>query len=159
MRELTPQGLDFLASPPEHMDFEQDVAASADAVFAILADTDRMSLWLDDFVGAEWLGEPRGGAGSRRRVRLRTLTVIERFVAWEPGKRFAFTMEAISLPIVRAVGEDMRLEAVGEGRCRVRWRVAYDPVPLARLVHPLIRWNFGRLFRKSLVNLKRLAER
>ncbi len=157
MRELRPQGLDFLEHPPEHMSFEGTMHCSADELFAVLAATEKLPLWLDDFVSARWLTDEPHGVGSRREVRLKTLTVRERFVSWQPGERIAFTMEAISLPIVNAVGEDMRITRLDDRSARLSWRVAYDPVLLARLVHPLIRWNFGRLFARSLANLERIT--
>lgn len=159
MKQLVPQGLAFLETPPASMDFEETMDCSADELFLALADADKLADWLDDFVGVAWLTEPPRGVGSRREVRLKTLTVREHFIVWEPGKRFAFTMEAISLPVVNAMGEDMRIEAIDDGHCRLTWRVAYDPVFVARIIHPLLRWNFGRLFRKSLANLKKITAR
>lgn len=158
-RALAPMDLEFLANPPEWMEFEGTIDRSADAVFDILADPSKLGLWLKDFKDARWLTEPPHGEGSKRQVKLKLITVEERFLAWEPGKRFAFVMDATSLPIVDAMGEDMRIEPRGENRCHIVWRVAYSPTSIGRAVKPVARMVFGKLFRDSLVALKALAER
>ena len=159
MKKLAPKGLGFLENPPASMDFEATMRCSALELFDILASAEKLGLWLDDFKGVDWLSEPPHGAGSRREVRLAILTVHERFVAWEPGKRISFTMEGMSLPIVEAVGEDMRIEPIDEDHCKLTWRVAYELTWYMRPLDRLVRWNFGKLFRKSLQNLQKLCAR
>jgi hypothetical protein len=159
MKTLAPMDLEFLANPPEAMEFAATIDASAVQVFDILADPGKLGLWLKDFKGANWLTEAPHGVGSEREVRLKLITVRERFLAWDPGKRFAFVMDATSLPIVEAMGEDMRLEPRGDNRCEVRWRVCYAPTLVGKVVRPVARAVFGKLFRDSLASLKTLAER
>ena len=159
MKTLAPMDLEFLTNPPESMEFAATIDASAAKVFEILADPGKLGLWLQDFKGANWLTEAPHGVGSKREVRLKLVTVRERFLAWEPGKRFAFVMDASSLPIVEAMGEDMRLESRGDNRCEVRWKVCYTSTTLGKIVRPIARAIFGKLFRDSLAGLKALAER
>ncbi len=159
MKKLAPQGLDFLESPPSAMDFEATMRCSAQELFEVLASAEKLSSWLEDFVGVDWLTEPPRGAGSRREVRLKILTVHERFIVWEPGKRFAFTMEAMSLPLVSAMGEDMQIAAIDDDHCKLTWRVAYEPTWFVKPFEALVRWNFGRLFKKSLDRLQKLTAR
>lgn len=150
--------LSFLEHPPEAMQFGDTIDASADEVFDIVADSAQLAAWLQDFVSVETFTEPPHGVGMKRRVKLKTLSVDERFVVWERGKRLSFVMEAISLPIVRAMGEDLRFEALSEKQCRVRWRVGYEPSNLMVPVHPLAKKIFGSLFQRSLTALKAYAE-
>jgi hypothetical protein len=159
MKTLAPMDVEFLANPPESMEFEGTIDRSADDVFDILADPSKLGLWLKDLKSARWLTEPPHGEGSKRRVTLKLITVEERFVVWERGKRFAFVMDATSLPIVEAMGEDMRIDSRGETRCHVTWRVAYAPTSIGRVVRPVARFVFSKLFHDSLVSLKALAER
>jgi hypothetical protein len=159
MKKLPPKGLDFLENPPDSLDFEAEINCSAMHLFEALADIEQLPSWLDEYKGASWLTDAPFGLGSLREVRLKTLTVHERFVAWDPGKRISFTMEGITLPIVSALGEDMRIEAIDDSHCRLKWRVAYELVFLVRIFNPLVRWNFGKLFRKSLDRLKKHVER
>ncbi len=158
MRKLAPMDVEFLTNPPESMEFSTTIGASAEKVFGILAEPNQLGRWLKDLKEARWLTKPPYGVGARREVKLKLITVHERFVVWEPGKRFAFVMDATSLPIVNAMGEDMRLEARGENRCEVRWTVAYAPTAVGKVVRPIARAVFGKLFRDSLAGLKALAE-
>jgi uncharacterized protein YndB with AHSA1/START domain len=159
MKSLAPMDLEFLTNPPESLDFMVEIAASPEDVFDVVADTDKLGLWLSDFKSARWLTDPPAGVDSRREVKLRLIAVEERFVVWERPKRFAFVMEAISLPIVAAMGEDMRIESKGDRRSVLRWRVAYAPTLLGKVLRPAARVVLSKLFRDSLARLKALVER
>ena len=73
------------------------------------------------------------------------------------GRRFSFTMEAISVPLVRRMIEDMVLEPLGDARCRFRYHVYYEPRTVMRLVHPIARAMFTKTFREATRNVARLA--
>ena len=100
--------------------------------------------------------------GAEREVELKALTVRERFLAWEPGKRLAFTVYGSTLPLLKAMLEDMVLEPVEAGgqvrATRLIWRAHYEPSLLMRLVHPLGRMIFGELFKASGEGLARYAK-
>ena len=85
-------------------------------------------------------------------VKLLPLSVKERFLAWTPGERFAFTMEAITLPLVSQLMEEWRLTADGAGTV-VEWTVCYRPTLLTRALHPLVRAIFDGMFKASLRGL------
>lgn len=107
----------------------------------------------------DWTSPAPHGLGSTRRVMLKLLSVDERFVAWEPGRRYSFSIDAISLPLVAKMLEDTRLESVeGGSATRMRWRVAYTPNLVSRLLHPLVRHIFGKMFSTSLHQFKRYVE-
>jgi len=89
-----------------------------------------------------------------RIVRLKALSVKERFVNWEPGRRITYAMDAISVPLVKQLMGDVHLSPSGTGT-RVDWTLHYRPSLLMRAVHPLARAVFSRMFRDSLRNLER----
>ncbi len=144
---------------PYHFDNQILIEASPASVFDVLANSNWQN-WFVDFVSVTWTSSEPYGVGSTRTVKLKSLSVQERFLAWEPGQRFSFSIDAISLPLIQAMFEDMQLESVEDGRAtRLRWRVYYSPNWLMRAVHPIARAIFGRMFRQSLKNLKQYGEK
>lgn len=157
---VAPVELDFTERSRYSLDQSAVVAAPPERVFALMADGGRMGEWFHDFVACRWTSAAPHGVGSTREIELAALTVKERFLAWDPGRRLAFRIDAITLPLVSKMIEDMRLEPVDGGRStRVSWRVHYEPTLLMRLVHPIGRRVFARMFAKSLAGLARLAAR
>lgn len=138
---------------------EADLALSADEVFAIWADIDQWPKWFSDINRGTWTTEPPYGPGSERTVELKTLSVKERFLAWDPGKRYAFTMTACTLPLTWSIVEDYRLEPTETG-CRFVWVVKHDLRWYFLLSSPIVRMVFGKMFRDATASLERYcAER
>jgi uncharacterized protein YndB with AHSA1/START domain len=155
--DLTPTDLTFIERAPFHFDNEAVINASPARVFEILEAAEAQTEWFKDFKDARWLSDPPYGVGSTREVVLKALRVKERFVAWEPGRRMAFSIEAITLPLVSAMLEDLQFEPMGEGRTRFRWRAYYQPTIAMRLVHPIARGVFGGMFSASTSGLAAYA--
>ncbi|MCC7534757.1 MAG: SRPBCC family protein [Deltaproteobacteria bacterium] len=155
---LHPVGLEYAGRSRSRIVNERVIRASPERVFDLLVDDTAFSRWLEDFVAVRWTSDPPHGNGSTRDVELRMLTAREQFLAWDRGARLTFHMTALTLPLARRLMEDIRLEPTGDGATRVIWTVHYDPRTWVRPIHPLVRFVFGRLFRKSLGNLGRLAE-
>lgn len=155
---LEPAGLEYIARAPYRFDNEVVIQAPAERVFDLIADGKSMRRWFHDFVDCRWTSTAPHGVGSTREVELKALAVKERFLQWERGKRIAFNVYAITLPLVRRMIEDLQLEPLDAGRTRLRWRVHYTPTLLMRILHPIGRAIFGRMFRVSLASLRRVAE-
>jgi uncharacterized protein YndB with AHSA1/START domain len=155
---LEPTELDYTDRSPHRIETVATIAAPPERVFDILSDAQRMSSWFHDLVGVRWTTPAPHGVGSTREVQLEALTVKERFLSWEPGRRLSFSIYAMTLPLAHRLVEDIQLEADGAGRTRVQWRVHYTPSLLMRLVHPAVRAIFARMFRTSLQQLARVAE-
>jgi uncharacterized protein YndB with AHSA1/START domain len=133
-----------------------DVAAPAERVFPLLTG-ERFAEWLPDLKGWDWTSPAPHGVGSTREVRLAMLSVKERILAWDEGRRFAFTIEAITIPLVRRMTEDMRLEPRGADACTFHYVVRYEPSRIMRVIHPIARQIFGEMFRSAAQNLARIA--
>lgn len=147
--------LAFAPQAPFHFHNEAELPAPPERVWAVLEDGDTWPGWFKDFVSMRWTSPPPHGAGSTREVRLKPLSVRETFLAWEPGRRFAFRVDAITLPLVSAMMEDLVLTPREGGRTHLSWRVSYTPRPVMRLIHPLLRMIFGGMFKVTLANLGR----
>jgi hypothetical protein len=155
--QLRRMSLEEAARAPFGFDNRAEIAAPPERVFDLFADGRRMGSWLQDFRACRWTSPEPHGIGAEREVELAAFTVKERFLAWDRGKRISFSIDAITLPLLAAAVEDLQLAPAGSGT-EVRWRVHYVPSLAMRLVHPLARVVFGRLFRNSLAAMKRVAE-
>jgi uncharacterized protein YndB with AHSA1/START domain len=149
--------LSFTRSSPYHIENTTSIEASAARVFEIIATGERQKDWFVDFVACRWTSPEPRGVGAEREVQLKLLTVKERFLAWDEGKRLSFHIHGITLPFVKAMLEDMVIESTGERTCRVTWTVHYRPSLLMKLGHPIGRAIFGRMFRGSIQGLARYA--
>ena len=119
--------LDFIESAPLRFVNEVEIDAFPDDVFKVLADADAWPRFLKDAVRATWTSPAPHGVGSNRILVLKGMTALEHFIAWEPGKRFAFCVLEITAPLVRAICEDYRLELAGSGKTRFTYVVACEP--------------------------------
>lgn len=129
-----PADLGLLESAPERIVTERELPASAAAVFELFADPARWAEWFPAIRSGRWTSAETRRVGATRAVTLSTMTVYERFLAWEPGARFSFCFTHVSVPcFVRRLVEDYRLEPLGAARCRLIWTVAYEPRLIGRL--------------------------
>lgn len=155
----TPSELDYAVVAPYCMDHEVQIQAPPQAVFKVLTDSN-WGDWFVDFRSVEWTSPAPHGRGSTRTVRLKDLAVKERFLAWVPNQRFSFSIDAVSLPLLEGMMEDMQLTPTQNGQAtRFRWRVYYTPSPLMAAVRPVAEPMFDGMFKQSLLNLKAYAEK
>lgn len=155
--KTAPTELDFTTTSENRLTFDALIEAPPDRVFDIFAKGEGQEIWFQDFKAVRWDGEGPRGVGTTREVQLKLLSVKERFVAWDPGVRLAFSIDAITLPIVNKMMEDLQFEAVGEKGTRLVWTVHYEPALLMRPVHPIAKLVFGKMFRASLEGLRKYA--
>src|SRR5688572_26569075 len=107
MFRLEPQPLDFVDSAPLRVSDSAVVRAPAAKVFEAFADTESWPEWFPLMREARWVGTEKSRVGAEREVALLLLgRYTERFLAWEPAKRFAFTMTKSSSPLAKAIAED-----------------------------------------------------
>jgi hypothetical protein len=112
--------------------------------------------WFPLMQRAEWTSSATSCVGAERAVALRLLGRFhERFLAWEPGKRYAFTMTASTSPLAKQMAEDWRLSREAGGT-RIEWIVGAVPTALGRAGTPMLRAVTQRLFRQGTSNLGRL---
>ena len=85
---------------------EERIAASADALYALVSDITRTGEWSPENTGGRWVGSATGPAvgarfrGSNRRGARRwstTCTVVDA----DPGRRFAFDVSVAGIPVAR----------------------------------------------------------
>lgn len=150
--------LDFLTLAPHHIRCARTVRAPPEAVWRVLVDADGMGRWFPDLVKTEWTSPVPHGVGSTRTVTLKDNRTEERFLAWEEPRRQVYATEAIKLPVVRQLLEEMRLTPEGDGHTRVDFVCAFRPTLLAWLLLPVLKMIFRGMFERSLEGLARCAE-
>jgi ribosome-associated toxin RatA of RatAB toxin-antitoxin module len=149
--------LEWSETAPIRVQGTAATTASPEAVFAVLADHARWPEWFPKVKAVEILG-PAEGVGARRRVKIPGLAVDEEFIAWEPGKLFAFTATAAKPGAFKALVEHCRIKPSERGGCDVTWTMTFEPHPLAAPVMKLARRSLEANLGTAMANLARRAE-
>jgi hypothetical protein len=156
MKQMAPMSLAELDSAPFRMVLSDVRPGSPAAVFAELAEPERWLGWFPLMTKAGWSSSQTACVGAERKVALRLLGRFEeRFLAWEPGKRFAFTMIASTSPLARQMAEDYRLTREAGGT-RLEWTIGAVPTTIGRVGTPALRLVSKRLFSGLIGNLSRV---
>lgn len=142
-------GLDFVERAPQRFVVVRELAATPDEVFGILADGDSWPRWFPDMREVAWQTPAPHTVGSIRHVRLKSLRAKERFIAWEPGKRWSFVVFASTAPFTRAMVEDYVLEPLPGGHTRLTVNACFEPSLLGTILLPILRRVFGKMFDKA----------
>jgi uncharacterized protein YndB with AHSA1/START domain len=155
--------LDFFDVAPFRVVTEVILSSPPHVVFDTFADDAAWPRWFTEVRVQRWLGAETHGVGARREVTFSSFGVAvpvrERFLAWQPGKRFAFSMDAIGLPVLHAAGEDYRLEALGRDRTRLRWLFCYDPALPGQMVDPALRLFLRRVLARAAGRLSSVVQK
>jgi uncharacterized protein YndB with AHSA1/START domain len=151
-----PSDVTYTDTAPQRIANVVTINAPPQRVFDIFATADHQDEWMQDFKMCRWTsGEPHD-VGATREIELKVLTVKERFLIWEPGKRLMFSVDALTLPIVNQMLEDIRFEPISAGAAtRLVWHIYYTPARIATPIHPVARAVFGHMFSAS---AKKLAQ-
>ena len=149
--------LSFIERAPYACIHDADVAAPPAAVFEALADLESWPRRFGAATRGEWITSPPHGIGAVRAVQLGMFYLVECFVAWEPGVRFAFTVIEANLPFARAMLEDWQIAPTRQGS-RVTYAIYYAPPLCLRPFAGVITRRIERDARATLANLKDWVE-
>ncbi|MFT4088748.1 MAG: SRPBCC family protein [Gordonia sp. (in: high G+C Gram-positive bacteria)] len=159
MHGLVPSTLGDAASMTHHLRTERTVRASADRVFEVLATGENQWEWAQGYRSTTWYDDAPHGTGSVRDIHLRWITVRERFLAWKPGRRFAFSSDAMSIPLARRMIEDIAVEPLDDDACVLRWAVHLDvAAALTPIAGKLVPRVFGPMFEDFAAGLASYSE-
>ena len=136
---LSPEDVSFVERAPVVVRAEVTAPAAPEAVWPAFADAPAWVEWFTGMDDARWTSAPPYATGSTRSVRVMGLEADETILAFDPGKRFAFRVDAANLPVLTALVEEVTLEPAGAGRTRVVYRQALALRPWLRWLAPLLR--------------------
>ena len=91
------------------------IAATPEAVWAVLADFGGISRWAPNVDHSWALDEP--GEGATRRIQAGRLTVLERVLVWQPPTTLSYAIEGLP-PVVRRVVNEWKLAPSTGGSTR-----------------------------------------
>jgi carbon monoxide dehydrogenase subunit G len=144
-----------------HLDITVLIDATPDVVWAVLADLERQGEWMVDIRRLDVATEQKRGAGTVLRVTselfgLPVVRDVMEITAWDPPRR----MDVLHRGQFHGTGSFL-LEPAAAGTTRMRWSEDFE-APLGRMgelaFRVAVRPHLMRVFRRSLRNLKRLAE-
>lgn len=156
MTELEPMTLEAIATAPARLSTARVLRATPEAVFDAFEDATSWPRWVPVIASVVWTSELPPRVGSTRTVRMRGgITAEEQFLAYERGRRMAFTFERATIAGLRSFAEDYRVTDVGLGQVRVEWTmaiVADGPAaaglgPFTRFGSAGLAWSLRRLER------------
>ena len=156
---LTPKEPGFLDEAPELVLTEVVAAATPDEVWAVFIDNERWPEWFPAAKECRTTSEQAEGGGSTRWIHFDLFKVNERFVAWDPPRRWAFTIVDANIPGIVSVVEQATFEAVGDDRTRVTYTLGAELKPYVRPFAAGLRWRLGSLFRAGLAGIDAQVQR
>lgn len=120
-------------------------------VFAAFADAPSWPRWFPLMHTARWVSKDIECVGAEREVGLYGLgNYVERFLAWDPGKRFAFTMTQSSSPLAAAIAEDFQMTPVRDGAAtRLAWTLAAEPTLVGKALRVGLELTMRQVFLRS----------
>ncbi|NBE50441.1 SRPBCC family protein [Streptomyces boluensis] len=153
-RQLSPVGLEFIETAPVRLVFAREVSAPPAAVYRALAeDVTGWPAWFR----AVTLCRPTGNGAGREVKLLGGVRFQESILAADPNERYAYRVDTVNAPGLRALVEEWHLTPAGTGT-RVQWTFAADgPAPL-RTVLKAARPGVAKAFKDATGSLdKRLS--
>jgi uncharacterized protein YndB with AHSA1/START domain len=158
MTAIEPRTLAWAPSAPVQNKGRARSSASPEAVFAVLADQAAWPTWFPT-IKKVTVDPGAIGVGSHRTVKLPGLTVNEEFLAYDPGRLFAFTGIGVKPRAFSALVEQCVLEPTADGGTDVTWVQSLTPGNavfgfIMKLARPMI----VRSLDKAMTNLARRAE-
>lgn len=156
MPEMRPEEIAFADTAPVQATGTAEIDARPDEVWAVVLDSRSWPAWFPTVRTCRPTSEPSTGVGSTREVVLTGGSRFqERFIAWEDERLWAFTATEMKPGGFRSLVERLTIDDLGSGRCRVTYRMGFEPYPVLRPLAPVLRVGISRVLAKAMQNLGR----
>ena len=131
---------------------EATMAAPRARVFGEFVDPGTWPNWFPNVRRAAYTSPPPFGVGTIRVAHVGGTRWVEEMVAWDDGRRWAWTVLRASVPFATAQVECFEFADAGAGT-KIRWTLALDPRLLARLGARFATGAIRRLLARAAANL------
>jgi hypothetical protein len=128
------------------------MAAPRARVFGAFVDPDGWPAWFPSVQRATYTSPPPFGVGTIREAQVGGTRWVEEMVAWDDGRRWAWTVLRASVPFAAAQVECFEFADAGPGT-HVRWTLALEPRLVARLGAWFATGAIRRLLARATANL------
>jgi hypothetical protein len=147
-RRLHQEDLSFLTRAPFRQVHRGSVALPVDRVFAgLAARPEGWPAWFALARGCHYEGVPPHGVGTSRLLSLRGgIRARERLLAWDENERFAYCVEELNVPGIRAFVEEWTLAPSTGDHTELQWTLAGDCAMPVRLLLQAARNPMDRVF-------------
>lgn len=88
------------------------ISASADAVWAVLADFGQINLWAPNVDHSCLMSDQAEGVGAVRRIQTNRMTLLETVEVFEPGRTLSYRITGLP-PVIRSLTNTWHLDAAG----------------------------------------------
>ena len=150
------EDMTFVERAPVRHVFTKVIGAPRADVFAAIADPPGWHAWFPGVRSARYASPPPHGVGSIREADVSGTRWVEEMIAWDDGRRWAYTVTDASTPLASAQVEVFDVEdAVLDGTpaTRVTWTLAIEPRLLQKLSAPIAPLIMRRVFERAMTNL------
>ena len=149
---LRREGVEFVERARSVHVAEATMTAPRACVFDAFVDPDGWPDWFPNVQRATYTSRPPFGIGTIRVAHVGGTRWVEEMVAWDDGRRWAWTVLRASVPFAKAQVECFEFADAGAGT-RIRWTLALDPRLVARLGAPFATRAIRRLLARATTNL------
>ena len=131
---------------------EATTAARRSLVFNAFADPQSWPDWFPNVQRAAYTSPPPFGVGTIREAHVGGTRWVEEMIAWDDGRRWAWTVLRASVPFAAAQVECFEFADAGTGT-QIRWTLALEPRLIARLGARFATGAIRRLLARATANL------
>jgi uncharacterized protein YndB with AHSA1/START domain len=131
---------------------EATMAAPRARVFGAFVDAEGWPAWFPNVQRAAYASPAPFGVGTIRVAHVGGTRWVEEMVAWDDGRRWAWTVLRASVPLAKAQVECFEFADDGTGT-RIRWTLALEPRLVARLGARFASGAIRRLLVRAAANL------
>jgi hypothetical protein len=140
-----PANLNYITTAHHHIQITITSKSSAERLYQILLDGENQKVWAKGYKKTIWFNEIPTQFGSIRDIHLAWIKVRERMLALEPSKRFAFSSDALSIPLINKMVEDIFFNKISDDETLITWNVYYD---LRSFLKPFSRFLEEKFFKQ-----------
>ncbi|OBJ57679.1 SRPBCC family protein [Mycobacterium asiaticum] len=117
---------------------EREMAVSAEQLFAAFEDEAWWPKWVPGMRETTWTSSKPFVSGTTRAVKmLGGHRIDEVFWAWEPNRRIAFSVAAVSIGWLSGLTEVYDVTPLSSGRCKLRWTLALSFSGRLAMIEPV----------------------